>query len=261
MTSLQADVWEVALVPATERGRPYELAGLIASAGEQLALASAAVVEAELWIAYRRDNPSDLSTIESRVAAAAQEMVHRAMADMAAHFLLATGHILANVTVRMLGLDSRLHVHLLDILGSPSPANSQNPKDWLSLSLDTARLLRRAARKSESSVFQAIPEAATELVLSADWQELDQLRGSDYHRRRPQSAGISGVPIANPWRFSNGVVTMNFNGGQYADGDGLAVNATDLGRRVIMRVSSALTVVLPAIHAAIVELQAEYGRQ
>ncbi len=194
------------------------------------------------------------------MVAAAQEMTHRAMADMVTHFLLATGHALANVTIRTLALDARMHAHLLDSLGSPSPVNSQNPKDWLSLNQDNVRQLRRVAKKTASSALQTIPEAATDLVLSPDWQELDQLRGADYHRRRPQSAGLSGVPLANPWTFSNGVMAMNFGGGQYTDGDDLARDTTDLGRRVMVRFSSALTTMLPTVLAVIAEVQREHGR-
>jgi hypothetical protein len=259
-TSALAEIWELGLVPPVQPGRPHELAGLIASAGEQLTLALAALVEAELWNAHRRDNPDDLSTLDGRVVAAAQEMVHRAMADMATHFLLAAGHALANVTVRTLALDARMHAHLLDILGSPSPVNSQNPRDWLSLNQDTVRQLRRAAKKSANPAIQTISGAATDLVLSPDWQELDQLRGSHYHRHRPQSAGLDGVPLANPWTVSNGVMTMNFGGGQYTDGDGLAADTTDLARRVMARFSSAFTAMLPTVHAVIAELQEEHGR-
>jgi hypothetical protein len=217
-------------------------------------------VRPELWNTHRRDNEDDLSTLNGRVVAAAQEMVHRAMADMATHFLLAAGHALANVTVRTMALDARMHAHILDTLGSPSPVNSQSPRDWLSLNLDTVRQLRRVAKKSANPALQAIPNAATDLVLSRDWQELDQLRGSHYHRRRPQSAGIDGVPFANPWTFSNGVIAMNFGGGQYTDGDSLAAETTDLARRVIARSSSAFTAMLPMVHAIIAELQQEHGR-
>jgi hypothetical protein len=58
---------------------------------------------------------------------------------------------------------------------------------------------------------------------------------------------LDGVPLTNPWTFSGGVMTMSFGGGQYTDGDGLASDTTDLGRRVMVRFSSALTTMLPTI--------------
>ncbi len=116
--SVFADFWELALVPKVQPGRSNELVGLIASGGEQLGLAVAAIIEAELWSVFRRDNPPDLRTVEGRVVDAAHEMAQRAMADMAMHYLLAIGHTVVNVTARALALDSRLHPPLLDALGT-----------------------------------------------------------------------------------------------------------------------------------------------
>jgi hypothetical protein len=258
--SVWAGFWELALVPPVQHGRTHELAGLIASAGEQLALALAALVEAELWNVHRHANPPNTSNIDGRVVAAACEMTQRAMADLATYYLLSTGHTLANVTVRTLALDARLHPVLLDVVGSWSPVSSQDPRDWLSLNRDTARQLRRVARKTSSPPFHAVVEPAAAVVLSPGWQELDQLRGADYHRRRPQSAGITGVPLASPWMFSEGVASMNFGGSEYTDGDGLARRTTDLARRVMGELSSAMTTLLARVQAVIIELQSQRGQ-
>lgn len=86
-----ADFWELALVPPVQPGRGRELAGLIAGAGEQLALGLTALVEAELWRLYRRDRPTatlDLDEMDKRVVDAAQEMGHRAMAEPAPALVL-----------------------------------------------------------------------------------------------------------------------------------------------------------------------------
>jgi hypothetical protein len=253
-----ADFWELALVPPVQPGRGRELAGLIAGAGEQLALGLAALLEAELWRLYRRDTPTAtlaLDEMGKRAVDASQEMGHRAMAELATYYLLATGHTLANVTVRGLALDSRLHPVLLDSLGGWCPVGSSDPKDWLSLNRDTARTLRRVANKTASPVFQRLAEPASALVLSPEWQEVDQLRGAHYHRRRPQSAGIAGVPLASPWVFSTGVMSMEFGGGEYMDGDNLAQDTTDLGRRVLSAVSSAMQTLLERVDAAVAEMR------
>lgn len=193
-----ADFWELGLVPPVQPGRGRELGGLIAAAGEQLALGLAALVEVELWRLYRRDTPTAalaLDKTSQRVVDAAQEMGHRSMAELAAYYLLSTGHTLANVTVRALALDSQLHPALLDSLGGWCPVGSSDPKDWLSLNRDTARTLRRVARKTASPAFQGLAEPASVLVLSREWQEVDQLRGAHYHRRARR------VPVSRGCRW------------------------------------------------------------
>jgi hypothetical protein len=258
-----ADFWELALVPPVQPGRGRELAGLIAGAGEQLALGLAALVEAELWRLYRRETPTDtldLDEMSKRGVHASQEMGHRAMAELATYYLLATGHTLANVTVRTLALDSQLHPTLLDSLGGWCPVGSSDPKDWLSLNRDTARTLRRIARKTDSPAFQGLAEPASALVLSPDWQEVDRLRGAYYHRRRPQSAGIAGVPLASPWVFSAAVMSMEFGGDEYVDGDNLAHNTADLGRRVLSAVASAMQTLLERVEAAVAEMRGQRDR-
>lgn len=258
-----ADFWELGLVPPVQPGRGRELGGLIAAAGEQLALGLAALVEVELWRLYRRDTPTAalaLDKTSQRVVDAAQEMGHRSMAELAAYYLLSTGHTLANVTVRALALDSQLHPALLDSLGGWCPVGSSDPKDWLSLNRDTARTLRRVARKTASPAFQGLAEPASVLVLSREWQEVDQLRGAHYHRRRPQSAGIAGVPLASPWVFSTGVMSMNFGGDEYVDGDNLAHDTSDLGRRVLSAVTSAMQTLLERVEVAVTQMRGQRDR-
>ena len=113
-TSVWADFWEL-LAPRVQHGRSSELAGLVADGGERLALALAAVTEAELWRVYRQDIPlevRELGEMEKRSVEASNEMAHRAMAELASYYLLATGHVVANVTARTLALDTQLHPKL-----------------------------------------------------------------------------------------------------------------------------------------------------
>jgi hypothetical protein len=174
-----------------------------------------------------KTNPPDLQNVEGRVLDAANEMVQRAMAELASYYLLGVGHTVANITARTLALDSDRHPQLLDALGSWFPAYSDESRDWLSLNRDTARSLRRLAKVGRPTI-QAICEPMTTLFQSPEWRELDQLRGAHYHRRRPQSAGVMGVPLTNPWTSGNGVARMNFGSDQYTDGDNLAMSTTDL---------------------------------
>jgi hypothetical protein len=85
------------------------------------------------------------------------------------------------------------------------------------------------------------------------------LRGTHY-RRRLQSAGIAGVPLASPWVVFTGVMSMNFGGGANVDGDNLARDMTDLGRRVLSAIASAMQTLLEWVEAAVAELQVQRGR-
>lgn len=255
MMSLQSGFWEAGLAPAVQRGRSSELAGLIAGGGEQFALALAALTEAALWNVYRRANLPDLQSVEGRVLDVAQEMVQRAMAELAGYYLLGVGHTVANVTARTLALDTERHPQLLDTLGSWFPVGSEEPRDWLSLNRDTARALRRLAKTARPAM-QVIAEPATSLLQSPEWQELSKLRGSHYHRRRPQSAGVMGVPLTNPWSFGDGVVRMSLGADQYTDGDNLAASTTDLARRLSGVMASVLADLRGRVAAVVQEIQA-----
>jgi hypothetical protein len=259
MTSLLADFWEAGMAPAVERGRSSELAGLLAGSGEQFALALAALAEAELWSRHRRANPPDLDSDEGRVLDAGQEMAQRAMAELASYYLLGVGHAVANVTARTLALDTTRHPQLLDALGSWFPVGSEESRDWLSLSRDTVRPLRRLG-KTGSAAIQIIGEPATALLQAPEWQQLSRLRSAHYHRRRPQSAGVMGVPLASPWTFGDGVARMGLGASQYTDGDNLALRTTDLARRLSIVVASALDDLRGKVTAVVQEMQAQFAQ-
>jgi hypothetical protein len=255
-TSHLANLWEASLAPAIQRGRSSELAGLIADGGEQFSLALAALGEATLWAACRETDPPDWRTVEGRVLDAGQERAQRALAELATYYLLAVGHRVANVTARTLALDRDRHPQLLDVLGTWFPVRSEESRDWLSLNRDTARSLRRLA-KAGSPAVQAIAGPATTLLQSPEWGELDQLRGAHYHRRRPQSAGVMGVPLASPWIFGDGVASMNLGADRYTDGDNLAQSTTHLARRLSGVVAVVMDDLREKVMAVVEEIQAE----
>lgn len=215
------------------------------------------VTEAGLWRIYRRDLPPevrDLDGIKRQSVDAANEMAHRAMAESATYYLLATGHTVVNVAARTLALDSQLHSVLLDVLGSWYPAGSSERDDWLSLNKDTVRRLRRGAKQAKIPAAQDLAIPLTDLLMSQAWQELDQLRGAHYHRRRPQSAGIAGVPLASPWTFTSDAMHMEGGGGEYVDGDNLADRTTDLARRVLNDLISVMRRLLVIVQQVVDEI-------
>jgi hypothetical protein len=251
--------WELATAPAF--GRANELAGLIASAGEQLALGMAATVETELWRAFRDANPID-DTERGRGRDAAEEMGHRAMAELAGYYLLGTGHGLANITARALAMDPEVHPLLLDAVGTWCPPGSAERRDWLSLNRETVRDLRRVARRSGKQVLVAVAEPVTTLVMDDAWGKLGQLCGAHYHRRRPQSAGVSGVPLTSPWEASGiAAMSLNFGGREYTDGDGLAHDTSDLARRVLDGLAATMKTLLERVRDVLEDAQDRAGRK
>jgi hypothetical protein len=248
--------WELATAPAY--GRASELVGLIASAGEQFALARAALVETELWRAFRKANPVD-ATDRGRGCGAGFEMGHRAMAEQAAYYLLGTGHGLVNVTGRALAFDSELHPPLLRRLGTCFPVRSADRKDWVSLNADTTRRLRRVARESGRPPLRAVAGPVSKII-NDDWKELDRRRGGHYHRRRPQSAGVDGVPFASPWVESGAVWTLDFGGREYTDGDGLAHDTSALARRVLAQLAGTMETLLQRVQDVLADVQDRAGR-
>jgi hypothetical protein len=249
MLSSVADFWELATGNAIQHGRPHELVGLISGAGEQLAMALTALVETELWGVHRLTQEAEASVTKFPARSAADEMAHRAMADLAAYYLLSTGHAIANITARALALETTLHPHMLDFVGTWYPVASADPKDWASLNRDTAKALRRVAKKASSAEAQMLVEPMTKLIQSTSWHELEQRRGAHYHRRRPQSAGMAGVALSNPWVITGTTATLEYGGRMYTDGDGLARETADLGKR-------ALAQLLPAMHGLLARVQA-----
>ena len=218
-------------------------------------MALAASVEAEAWSAYRKGVSLDESTAQGRASNAGNEMGHRAMAELATYYLMGTGHALANITGRALALDRSLHPSLLDGLGTWMPVGSPELKDWLSLNSDTVRRLRRVARTKPHLADVLGP--LTTLLQNSAWHDLERQRGSHYHRRRPQSFGVAGVPLANPWvEDSPGSWRLSVGLRNYTDSQNLAHETTALARRVL----TLLTTVMPALHERLDTLISEMSK-
>ena len=195
-TAGNARSWELgAVVRGTDRDRCYELVGLMASAGEQLALAHAAAVEVALWRDVREKAEPD----------PAHEMSMRAMAEAQSLFVIGTGHGLANLTVRALCLDRKLRADLIKrfthVGSSPNFGPfSEKPVDWLSMNAKTCKKIRAVAKASAAQEVIKLVEPVATLGKGQPWRDLVARRGEDFHRWRPQSHGIEGVPRTSPWK-------------------------------------------------------------
>jgi hypothetical protein len=193
-TAGSATFWEQgALAQGTEKDRCYEFAGLMASAGEQLALAHAAAVEVALWRDVRKGAEPD----------AAHEMSMRAMAEAQCLFVMGTGHELANLAVRALCLDPKLRAELSKRFtrGGSSPSFdpfSEKPVDWVSMNPKVCEEIRAAAKASAAQEVIKLAEPVVAFGNGQPWRNLVARRGEDFHRWRPQSHGIEGVPRTSP---------------------------------------------------------------
>lgn len=202
---LHAQFWELA---NQEQDRLYELAGYMAGAGEQLALACLADHEFSLWTAA----PAP----EQDFALVATEMAQRALAEMESYYVIAGGHAIANLTGRVLALDPALKPQLAaaKAIQTDFPPFSSRKQDWLSLNPRVAHALQKIARASRMPSFTPLADPAVKLADSDAWRELDEVRGEHFHRWRSQSAGMTGAPKSSPWTHTAGIRTMNAAGGR-----------------------------------------------
>lgn len=164
--------------------RMYEVRGLMASMGEKLAVIVMIEHELDCW---------ELELPAARVDQVAKEMARRALADLAATYVISLGHDLANLTGRVLALDLASHDKLDQELKTRLPPGSSEKADWLSLS--KVRELRRIAFAVGSTDLTNLVAPAHQLRTKKAWMELEESRGGDFHRWRPQSAGIVGAAL------------------------------------------------------------------
>lgn len=192
-------MWAMGEMHATAHGmdqdRVAELLGCMDSTSERFGLALAAGNEVAIWQHVRDGAPQD------RWAHGQIEMSQRAMAELFGYYLLGTGHMLASIVLRSLALERALRPVLLDLLGASCVVHSVAGPDWPSLNVDTCRKLRKVARNSGHPALHALVGPITTIVQSQAWTKLDELRGEDYHRRRPSSAPLDGAPLGSAWRL------------------------------------------------------------
>jgi len=197
--ALQPHRWQArwhewnASVHGIERDRFYEIYTCMHSSGERFGLALAAGNEVALRSRYRREIP-DLD------GHAAQELAHRALAELWSYYLLGTGHSLAALTLKVMALDEALRPALLDKLGVTCTIASQEPREWPSLNVNVCRALRRVARDSTHASIKTLPDAISKMVQSTAWEQLDKLRGEDYHRNRPPSGPVD-APVGSAYEL------------------------------------------------------------
>ncbi len=177
--------------------RGHELVGRMASMGEQLGLAFAAAVESAFW--------STAGDFRHR------DLARRALVELQTHFVLGTGHGLANVAYRALALQPEIRGLLLARLKTTFPPFSEVRTDWKSLNKEEMRQLHSVASEFGNTAILRLIEPVIELAAGPLWNDLSRLRAKDFHRWRPQSAAIAGVPQTTPYKtLPDGSVTTEF---------------------------------------------------
>lgn len=233
------------------RDRVYELLGCMSSTGERFGLAIAAGNEVALWNRHR----SDVGSERDRLAQL--EMSLRAMAELFGYYLLGTGHMLAAIVMRALSLEEELRPRLLDTLGASCVVDSRNLSDWPSLNIDNCRRLRRVARDSKTDTLKVIVEPITNIVQSSSWAMLDAIRGEDYHRRRPQTALVDGVPPGSAWTTGpDGSMSLALGSTRPRLHDDRAVQTTNVMFDVERVLLKELAVLRSHLGKALVEIKA-----
>ena len=184
-----------------ERDRLHELVGCVAATGEQLGLAWTADQDTQRWQTVQSDG---------------QSMALRALADITAHFSLGAAHGVANATLRTLHLAPTASDVLARKRFAQYPAFSDDRGAWPTFGRRLLLALDEAAKATGAAAVVDLVATLTALLGDARYQRLDERRGMDYHRWRPQSLpNGGGVPKASLWdRSQPGVVSLA-GGGSY----------------------------------------------
>jgi hypothetical protein len=187
----------LAVIAGLEYDRFYSLRRYQSMTGEKLIMACTTAVEAELWKRER----------EGQEHSTQHELAHRAVAELQTHFLLSTGHDLANITARALALDQSLHVVLLEKVGSGFPVGGTGPDNYIALNRDSVRALCKVARRSTYESLKDMPAALSLLLVDSAWTRMTEARHGEFHRERPSSHGSLILP-ERAWVTHEGEPTL-----------------------------------------------------
>jgi hypothetical protein len=242
----RAHLWEAA---GGEENRMYEIAGCLAGMGEQLGLACTAERDYVGWETLDLDGDEAIEA----------EMAKRALAEVLAHYTLAAGHGLTNVTGRSIALDHTLHELLQTQCKTSFPPLSDKREDWLSANRSMARKLQRVARTSGIPEIRTVADPVVGMTESEAWYDLIDGRGADFHRWRVQTAGICGAAKQSPWRHGEGFRTIELAFGQVLSAENearLAAETMAMAMAARAQLVTAIEAFMPMFQAAVAETTA-----
>lgn len=184
-------------------GRPTELLGRAAAAGEQLALAATLIRDGRHW----------LTLTDPGIG---QPVAIRALAEMAGYYTLSAAHGLVNTTLRALLLAPASAEVVCSAWPKADgfPPFSEKRDAWVSMTASSVEKLKRAASAHGGPQVASLVHAVGILADDPRWHALEERRNVDYHRWRPQSIS-GGVAKRSPWDHSvPGQRTLSFPPGE-----------------------------------------------
>lgn len=183
--------------------RVVEIHGLAGSIGEQLSLAWAAEQDAQRFQSpdIERD-PHRASDLEF-----AQCMAVRALCEMSTHFLLGAAHSLANLVLRVV-LCHPAAAGVVNAEKRNRAAEGFQPGSDLKAAWPTfaprgelwSKTLPEAAERSGLEPLRVLVSRLIQLQQDNRFGVLEERRGTDYHRHRPQSLDHAS-PRSGIWTF------------------------------------------------------------
>jgi hypothetical protein len=194
--------------------RVVEIHGVAGSIGEQLTLAWAAEQEVQRFQSPEIDR--DVEHVDD--IRHAQRMAVRALCEMSTHFLLGATHGLANLILRVLLCNTRAAVKINTF--NRNKAQGFEPGSDLKQAWPTfsptgdlwAKVLPAAADESGLKSLKDLVAQLNLLREDARFQALEERRGMDYHRHRPQSLAHTS-PRSGIWSTDTeqGISTMTMS--------------------------------------------------
>lgn len=210
--------------------RVLEIHGLMGAIGEQIGLALTGDLDSRRLIAEALNAPQDELTYRLRI---------RAMAELSAYFTLGAAHSLANLTLRILLLHSDI-AQQIDPTGSKYPVGDDGRDAWGTLN-SLSRIFENQIKAAGKGPLGNLISAVIDLRSSPDFKALDERRGMDFHRRRPQSVEHT-APTAGIYSSEDGVATLRMPAPmRQPEADPTAVHS--LAQAGLYKVSEAMRVV------------------
>jgi hypothetical protein len=195
--------------------RLNEIHGLIGAIGEQAALCWTFEQDARRQISRRNSAPDD----------AVYRIALRATSESSAHFLLGAAHALGNLGIRTALLDSSANTVIRSkAKGASFAPGADDRASWLTLATATS-FLTEAVQHTPNDPLRRLVRHIEGLRHDPAFKALENRRGMDYHRMRPQSVPHTSPRSAGPMTTLPGILQFASAGAAVdPDADGESVH-------------------------------------
>ena len=182
--------------------RLVEVHGVMGAIGEQAGLCWTIEQDAQRVIRTARNRGQEHQTV-----------LLRALAESASHFLLGAAHSLGNLGLRLSLLDTHAAASIQKArpkAGGFLPGVDDRAA-WLTLH-EASKLLSTGTGASTNKYLKRISASIAGLSADQAFKQLDERRGMDYHRRRPQSVSHASPKQGTVDAPGTGTVTISMVG-------------------------------------------------